>query len=141
MKFRRVADGYLLRLDDGEEVIATLTKFAADQNIQGGILTGMGAFASASIGIYNPPNNNYIAKSFREKLDVGYMTGNIAYGEETDEPFVHCHVTVSDGLFATYSGHLFEAVVMITLEIYLKTFKEKLIRKKDPQTGYNRWQL
>ena len=43
MKSRRIADGYLVRLERGEEVIAALTLFAADKKIPCGFLEGIGA--------------------------------------------------------------------------------------------------
>ncbi len=141
MNFRKVEGGYLIRLDEGDEVISSLESFVKEHNIQAAFLTGMGALGQATIGIYNIPDNSYMTRVFKDTLDVGNLTGNVAFREDTDEPFIHCHVTVADGVMQTYTGHLFNGNVLVTLEIYMRVFSEKLVRGKDPKIGYNQWRL
>ena len=141
MKSREVKDGYLIRLEKGERVVASLTDFVKQNNIPAGFITGMGAFGEATLGIFEPEKKEYFKKEFRGDLEVGNLTGNISWLEETGEPFVHAHVTIADHSLCGCTGHLFEATVSVTLEVYIKAFKEKLIRKKDPEMGFNFWQL
>ena len=51
MKYRKVEDGYLLRLEKGEEVVETLTAFIKNQKIQAGFITGMGAVNPLGCGV------------------------------------------------------------------------------------------
>jgi len=141
MIFRAVKDGYLVRLEKGEKVLDSLTGFVKQQNIPAGFITGMGAFAEATLGIFEPEKKEYFKKEFRGDLEVGNLTGNISWLEDGGEPFVHVHVTIADHSLCGCTGHLFEATVSVTLEIYIKVFKEKLIRKTDPEMGFNFWQL
>jgi len=141
MNFRVVKDGYLVRLEKGEKVLSSLTGFVKQHNIPAGWITGMGAFAEATIGIFEPEKKEYFKKEFQGDLEVGNLTGNISWLEETGEPFVHAHVTIADHSLCGCTGHLFEAVVSVTLEVYIKTFEEKLIRIKDHDMGFNFWQL
>jgi predicted DNA-binding protein with PD1-like motif len=141
MRFRQEEGGYLIRLESGEEIINTLAKFVLDNNIPGGFFHGLGALDSASIGLYNYATRSYITKVYKNKLDIAVMTGNIAYNDSGDAPVIHCHVTVSDSEQNTRAGHLFEGVVLVTVEIYLRVFQEKLYREKELQDGHHLWRL
>lgn len=141
MKYRKVKDGFLLRLEKGEEVVGALTEFVKNQDIPSGFITGMGAVRDATIGIFDIEKGEYIKKTFKDDLEVGNLTANISYLDDTDEPFVHCHIIVSDSSLSAYCGHLFEATVSVTLEVYIRAFKKKLTRKEDPELGFKFWQL
>jgi len=140
MKFRKVEDGFLLRLEKGEEVMGALTQFVKDREIHAGFITGMGAVTDATVGLFDTEKKEYLKKTFKDDIEVGNLTANISYLDDTGEPFVHAHVTVSDGSLCAFTGHLFEATVSVTMEIYIKAFKDKLIRKRDPEAGFNFWQ-
>lgn len=141
MKFRKVEEGYLVRLDRGEEVVRTLTEFVRDQNIRAGFMQGIGAFESATLGIYDLSTKGYITKSFRERLEVGSITGNITGIENSDDIFIHLHVTVGDSSLRSFTGHVFEAVVMATLEIFIRTLSTDLVREQNDELGFNSWKL
>jgi predicted DNA-binding protein with PD1-like motif len=141
MKFRPVEDGYLVRLEKGEEVIAALTEFVRSNYIRAGFISGMGAVTNATLGIFDIEAKEYVRKTFKDNLEVGNLTGNVSWMDNTGDPFVHAHVTVSDSSLNAFTGHLFEATVSVTLEVYIKAFKEKLIRKKDLDAGFSFWQL
>jgi uncharacterized protein len=140
MKYRAVNNGYLIRLEKGEEVVASLTRFAREKNIPAGYFSGMGAVTDATLGIFDPDKKEYIKKEFADDLEVGNLTGNIAWLDDT-EPYVHCHITIADSSLNAYTGHLFEATVTITLELFVHVFEEKLFRELDPEMGFKFWQL
>lgn len=140
MKFREVEDGFLVRLEKGEEVMGTLTKFVKEREIKAGFVTGMGAITDATVGLFDTEKKEYLKKTFKNDLEVGNLTANISYLDDTGEPFVHAHVTVSDGSLCAFTGHLFKATVSVTMEIYIRAFGKRLIRKKDPEAGLNFWQ-
>ncbi len=53
MKARKIAGGYLVRLDREEEVIETLASFVAAQKIPCGILQGIGAVNNLELGYFD----------------------------------------------------------------------------------------
>jgi predicted DNA-binding protein with PD1-like motif len=69
------------------------------------------------------------------------MTGNITYLKDTGEPFLHCHITIADRSLSAFTGHLFSAIVSVTLEVFIRTFKEKVYREQEPGTQFKFWQL
>jgi predicted DNA-binding protein with PD1-like motif len=117
MKSRKIDDGWLLRLEKGDEVVA-----------------------DATIGIFDREKKEYFKKTFEDDLEVGNLTANVSYLDD-GEPFVHCHITLSDSSLKAFTGHLFKATVTITLEVYIRVFSEKLERKEDPMMGFKFWQL
>jgi len=141
MKSRKVEDGWLIRLDKDERVIETLTRFVKELHIPAGFISGMGAVTDATIGIFDREKKEYIKKYFNCDLEVGNLTANISWLEESDEPFIHSHITLSDHSLKAITGHLFEAKVLVTLEIYIRVFNDKLIRKKDKKIGFKFWEL
>lgn len=141
MKWRKVEDGYLVKLEMGEEMIGTLTAFAREQKIVGGVISGIGSVKNATIGIFSADLSQYITKVYNDVLEVGNLNGNIAVSLEDDTPFIHCHVTAANEARGTISGHLFGAAVEVTMEIYIRVFSEKIVRLKDEATEYNIWEL
>jgi predicted DNA-binding protein with PD1-like motif len=141
MEFKKVESGYLIRLDRGEEIVETLVGFVRRENIPGGFITGIGSVERATLGVYDYHAGSYITRSFSDRQEVGNLTGNIAYDDDTDEPGVHCHMTLSDSSLNSHTGHLFEGIVLITVEIFLRVIDEKLIRKKAANLGFGLWQL
>ena len=51
------------------------------------------------------------------------------------KPYVHAHVSVGTREYQTRAGHLGEATVRPTLELFLTQLNGELIREKDPNTG------
>jgi len=141
MQYKRIEEGYLIRLEPGEEILGELMKFIKAENIAGGFINGMGAVERVTIGFYDYNHKCYITKTYRDRLEIGNLTGNICYTDDTDEPFVHCHVTVGDSSLNAYTGHLFEAIVLVTVEIFVIPTREKMLRGKKTEAGFKHWLL
>lgn len=139
MNFKKVEEGYLVRLDRGEEVIKTLTDFVRQHDIKGGFLHGLGALESASLGVYDLSTKGYITKSFRERLEVGMLNGNIARIENSDDIFIHLHVIVGDSSLHSFAGHVFEAIVLGTLEVFIQPLTTEIVRRRNTDLGFNAW--
>lgn len=139
MKSRKVAGGYLVRLERGEEAIETLASFAADRKIPSGVLMGIGAVNNLELGYFDTRAGKYRRRRIRKTVEVVNLTGNISYLDK--KPFIHAHITVADSDQKLMGGHFFKGIVAVTLEIYIQVFKKKLNRIHDPQIGFNFWDL
>jgi predicted DNA-binding protein with PD1-like motif len=133
MHFRKIQNGYLVRLVKGEEVIKTLTSFIGEQNILGGFVFGLGAFKDLTLGYYDSAKKEYIKKLIKDDLEFGNLTGSIAYVE--GKPFVHAHVSAAGSDMKAFCGHLFSATISGTGEFLVIPSESKLERKADPETG------
>ena len=135
MQYRKVENGYFLRLEKGEEVLSSIIQFATKENVNSGAFFGLGAINNFELGYYDLKTRKYEKEKFEEDMEVGNITGNIASLDE--KPFVHTHVTVSGKDLKAYTGHLFSAEVALTLELFVFTASTKIERKMDSAIGLN----
>lgn len=135
MRYRKVENGYFLRLEKDEEVLSSIIEFAAKERIGAGAFFGLGAIKQFELGYYSMETRSYEKKSFEGDMEVGNISGNISHLD--GKPFVHTHVTVSGPDLKAWTGHLFSAKVAITLEIFVFAASSKVGRKMDPAVGLN----
>lgn len=135
MRYRKVENGYFLRLEKGEEVLSSIVQFATKENVRSGAFFGLGAISNFELGYYDLHARKYEKRKFEEDMEVGNVTGNIASLD--GKPFVHTHATVSGKDLKAFTGHLFSAEVALTLEIFVFTTPAKIERKIDAAIGLN----
>jgi hypothetical protein len=135
MQYLKIRDGYVLKLETGEEIITILKDFIIDKKIKSGFLTGIGAGKEITLGYFDYPKKNYHKRFFPEEFEFAALIGNIAW-LETD-PIIHVHATISPENFVSYSGHLFSGIVTATCEIMITTLDKKLKRHPDIKTRLN----
>ena len=126
---------FQLALEQGENVIETLTDFCERRKIKSGVLWGLGAVRNSEIGFYNLETKEYIFKTYPDDREVVSLVGNIAIVDE--KPFVHAHISLGDKDMNMVGGHLKECVVAVTLEIHLTTFNEHFNRTYNENIGLN----
>jgi|WetSurMetagenome_2_1015567.scaffolds.fasta_scaffold261145_1 uncharacterized protein len=135
MQYAKTSDGFMIRCEIGDEVISTLTKFAADHKIYSGSVIGIGALKDPELGYYDLHTKTYTRKKFDGDYELIGLSGNLArMGENT---ILHCHAAFSDSEFRMIGGHLFSAGVAVTGEFYLRPGGVTIERASDPLTGLN----
>lgn len=132
---------YTLRLEKGELLIESLTRFIKDKNLKGGWIIGIGGLAWAELGFYDLNAQAYLWTRFDEPLELLNITGNIAW--ERKEPFLHLHATVSDASQYARGGHVQEAEVSGTVEIFIHMWDDDkgFKRSDDKATGLKLFDL
>lgn len=136
MKIKRTEDGFLIVLDVGDEIIASLKKLAADERIGMASLTGIGAVRDVVLAYLDIGQKQYLKRRFGpESMELVSLDGNLARLD--GEPVAHCHAVVGDREMRLYGGHLFEATVSVTAEIYLRVYEGEVARRYDPDSGAN----
>ncbi|MEO0080250.1 MAG: PPC domain-containing DNA-binding protein [candidate division WOR-3 bacterium] len=133
MRVQKVGSYYQLRLERGEEVMATLLDFVRKRRIRSGLVLGLGAAEELVLGCYDLKHKKYLKRRFRAEHEIAALVGNIAWDET--EPICHIHAVIGNRQFATYSGHLFEARVAATCEVSILPGQKRLSRSLDPSTG------
>ncbi len=135
MDYKRSGHFIVLRLDDGEEITASLGKVCAKERVDSALVSGIGACRKAEIAHYNPKTREYKIKKLDGALEIVSLSGNIALLD--GKPAQHLHVILSISDFSTMSGHLMKAEVYPTCEITLILRDVKVRREKDEKTGLN----
>ncbi len=137
MRYHHFGDGrYVVRLDSGEEVVASLCAFAAELEIAAGWVWAIGSLDHAVLGFLDPRENVYLKRTFDERLEVGMLSGNL--GMEGDKPFAHLHATVSPRELLSYTGHCHEAKVGVVVEAFVTALPGRLDRVHDEKHGFLR---
>ena len=126
-------DGFLLRLERGEEVQSTLTQFLADKGLRAGVITGLGGIGDAELGFYDLAHKVYLRKTISGILELVSYLGNIT--QVNGKPFIHAHAVVSGLDFQAYAGHFFSAKVTITGEFVIRPADWEVSRALDEYSG------
>lgn len=135
MKSRKIADGYLVRCDIDDEVVSTLTRFAAENKISSGTVIGIGALKDVVLGYFDLAKKEYLRKEFSGIYELLSLSGNFA--KLNSETILHCHAVISDADYNVTGGHLFSGVIAVTGEFYIRPGSGIIKREPDEFTGLN----
>ncbi len=135
MEYVRKGDVIALRLVKGEEITAALAALAAKENISAASVSGIGAAGRATIGVLRTSDKQYMKRELCEDMEIASLTGNISVGAN-GKPYLHLHVVLG-GIENVYAGHLNEAYVSATAEIFVTVFGAPIGRYYDEDTGLN----
>lgn len=133
MRVQRFDERFIVRIEAGERVTASLLDFLRSENVGFANLSAAGAFSSAQIGFWDPDRREYVYREFEEQLEVVSFVGNAS--QRDGEPFLHLHVALGRSDLSVVGGHLGEAVVHPTLEVWLRTEDVDVRRARDSATG------
>jgi uncharacterized protein len=125
---------YLIRLDKGERLSEAFQQFAAETNIEGAWVNGVGAALEVTLGFYDLDTKKYIWKTFSELREIASMQGNFALNEEGKLMF-HLHGVFSDRDYQTVGGHVKDLVAGATVELFIHRAYKPIHRKTDPNAG------
>lgn len=132
-----------VRLRPGEDLFATLREIVKENNIErASILSGIGslcnvAFRDLKTGITLPVNvdkTNLMEEYGPYELlslegNIVPLVGEFA-GLKDGDPVIHLHCTLGTAFGGLFGGHLFEATVFTTTELFLAKVKNSQVKKK-----------
>ncbi|MGH9470865.1 MAG: PPC domain-containing DNA-binding protein [Terriglobia bacterium] len=124
---------YVLVFDAGDEVSSGLLKFARENKLSAGQITGIGGFREAVLGYFETERKAYKRIPVKQQVEVLSLAGDIAL--EKGEPKIHAHVVVGTSEGAALGGHLVEAYVRPTLEVIVRESPKHLQRVFDEPSG------
>ncbi|HEX7192825.1 MAG TPA: DUF296 domain-containing protein [Thermoanaerobaculia bacterium] len=125
--------GSVIVLDTGDEVIATLQRFASEHVTTSAFFHGLGAFREATVAWWNPESLQYEDIAVNEQVEVLSIHGNLT--RVRDGFKVHAHAVLGKRGGATIGGHVKRGVVHPTLELYLAITEDAIHRQRDAATG------
>ena len=124
---------YVLIFEVGDEVMAELAGFAAEQQLEASDFSALGAFSGALLGFFDVGEKDYRKIPIDEQVEVLTLVGNITL--DKGEPKVHAHTVLGLADGTTLGGHLLEGHVRPTLELVLTESPVQLRRRFDAETG------
>lgn len=139
MQYKKIsADAFALRMIRGEKIVEGLKKFCGKEHISGGFFYGIGAVDEVELAHYNVEKKKYSKKKFSQAFEMPNLTGSIGMCE--GELIIHAHAVFSDDAMNTIGGHLVDAKVSGTVELFL-TKTDTLHKKYDEETGLKLFEL
>lgn len=135
MDYRKSGNKYVLRLNRGEEILASITDLCRKENIKSALVSGIGATQSVEAGFYSFKKKKYCGYCFNQNMEILSLLGNIT--SKDNEPYLHLHIVVSNDEGEAFGGHLTKAVISVTAEIFIDTLDLDINREPDSLTGIN----
>jgi len=135
MESKKIKNKHILRIDRGEEIVETLTKYCKENNINLGIVVGIGAVNNAVIGLFKCATKEYIKTEITGDHEITSLLGNIS--TKDGETYLHLHINLSDEKYQTRGGHLNSAIVSGTGEIFIIEVEGNVDRKFSDEIGLN----
>lgn len=140
MEYRKFQDKLYIRLDRGDELVASVTAICQEENIEIAQVQGIGGCEEVCVGVFDLKEKTYHQTKRGGMLEMISLDGNITLNE--GKPFLHAHASFAyeeDGCIQTVSGHLLSAVIGLTGEIVLTPVDGHIRRKFIPETGIRIW--
>jgi len=139
MKTKRLGQTWLVRLDTGEPVVASLQAFCEKEKIPAAAVSGIGTCRNPTLAFFDWEKKEYHARTLTGDFEITGLAGNVSRFE--DRAFVHLHAILGDPEFRAWAGHLREAETLAVCEIVLTPLPGGLVRRIDPKTGLNLWEV
>lgn len=125
---------YLIRLEKGERLAASLEQFMHETQIEGAWVNGVGGALEATVGFYNLETKQYQWKTFDRLQEVLSLQGNLAHSEEGKMMF-HLHGVFAGDDYQAVGGHVKDLVAGATLELFAHSAYQPMRRKMDNAIG------
>ncbi len=129
---------WLGRLEKGDDILASLTRFCHEHSITVGTVSAIGAVQEGGVGFYDQKAAAYREIRFSEEMEIASLSGNIS--RKDGETFLHCHVILADVEGKSFGGHLLEGNLAFACEFVITEFAGSAPeRVLDKDTGLMLW--
>lgn len=139
MRFKQIDSGpktFVLVFQTGDEIAATLSRFATEQSLAAASFKAVGGLSSCRLAWFNWETKKYEPSvTLGEQLELTSLIGNVAFAEAEGKPVVHAHAIVAKRDGTAHGGHLLEACVRPTCELFLTESPATLHKYPDAESG------
>ena len=130
MFYKKDGNVYAVRPEVGEDIVKVLLEICERENIGYAVVSGIGGMSRVTVGCYSHEHGKYLQKTFEEPMEMISLQGNVS--KKDGKAYLHVHASFSGVDCNVVGGHLFEAVVGITGEIFLTVIDGNLNRIINP---------
>ena len=140
MLYKKQGTRYVIRLEQGDDILKSLRQFSDRQRIKAAFFEGIGSLYKVKLGHYDfKDTKTYKYETFDEDLEILILSGNVS--TMNDRALPHAHVTLGRRDFSVIGGHLEEDSLANMVEVNLLKMPGKLEKAKDSNIGLNLLQL
>lgn len=135
MKEKTLGDSssFVVVFDTGDEFPVVLENAAESRGIGAATFTGIGSFSEAVLAYFDVSSKQYKEISVPEQVEIVSLIGNVSRYEAGIRIHAHALLGRPDG--STIGGHLVEAKVRPTLELFVTEYADSLERTRDEESG------
>ena len=141
MDYRKFSEKYYIRLDQGDEIIASLAALCEKEGVTAASVQGIGGCGYAAVGVFDPDAKAYRRQEVAATLELISLDGNATVFE--GRPYLHLHASFAyhdeQDEPRVLAGHLLEAVISLTGEIVLTPADGVITRRYDDALGIRVW--
>ena len=137
MEYREFSGKIALRLDVGDEILSAVRAVCEKEKVRLASVTGLGAVSRAVVGLYRVSEREYVKNTFEQDMELVSLIGNVS--QKDGEVYLHLHASFADAKGQVIGGHLNEAVISVTGEIWIDPADGCIGRRVDEKTGLNVW--
>ena len=129
---RQTADSrsFAIIFDQDDEALTGLHEFAEREKLAASSFTAVGAFKDVTLGWFDWDQKDYKKIPIHEQVEVLALVGDVSMDKGKRK--VHAHVVVGTSTGEARGGHLLDAHVRPTLEVFLTESNAELRRAYDP---------
>jgi len=123
---------FILVFSTGDSFNDLILRFAEEHSIKSGQLSGIGGFRQITLAYFDWNTKQYNPIPIHEQVELVALNGNLTQYE--DNPRLHAHVVIGKSDGSAWAGHLLDAVVRPTAEIFLQETPVTLRRLMDQES-------
>lgn len=135
MDYRRFGGTLVARIDRGEEILASLREIALREDIRLARISAIGAVGDFTVGVFHTAEKQYHANRFQGDWEIVSLCGSIT--QMNGEYYAHLHMSAGGTDGTVVGGHLNEAVVSATCELFITVLDGTVERRFSPEVGLN----
>ena len=123
---------YAVIFAKGDEILSGLTEFAEREKITAGYFTAIGALHKARFGWFDLVHKAYRDIPIERQVELISLIGNVALVNGVAQIHAHGAVGLPDG--RVRGGHLLQAIVWPTVELFFTACPTTLVKGHDDET-------
>lgn len=135
MEYKVFGSTIVVRINRGEEIIASVKSVCEKENVRLASITALGAVDHIQVGLYKVAEKRYFPNVFDGEMEMTSLIGNVT--RKDGEVYLHMHADFADGAGHVFGGHLNEAVISGTCEMFIQKIDGEVGRRHDEATGLN----
>lgn len=124
---------FLLVFSNGDNLPEGIVSFATEHHIQAAQLNAIGGLSEITLAYFDWNTKEYSPIPVLEQVELVSLNGNL--GMHEGKPKLHAHVVIGKSDGSAWAGHLLNATVRPTVELFLAQWPVELHRVKDEESG------
>jgi uncharacterized protein len=140
MKFNSAGkDTSILRLDPGDDIVASIQRFCRDQAIVNAEVSGIGSVQDPLLAHYRIDQHKYREQQLKGIFEIASLLGSVAPFDGVQ--LAHLHVVVSDEQMRAFGGHLVKGAASATAELVVRRLSSSYKKHLNSEVGLRIWDL